>query len=321
MEDILIWLGASGRKKWFRRWIPQSVRDLINYLSGHAIYYRGQFEDWVAARAAAGGYDEESLVQRLTVAAQKVKDREAIWEQDGVTWDHIPAAPPLFAALSRVALAEKGRLAVLDFGGAFGSSYFQCRGFLAEAKSLTWGVVEQLPLVAIGQHSFERDALRFFATIEEAAAAHRPNVALLSGVLQYLEQPWAVIEQLIATDIPFLIIDRHPCTLTHELITVQVVPPTLYVASYPSWLFDCPRMMARLEQHYELLSTWEGKDPPIRGWGKGAEFRGYFLRRREENLAIGALQRCSRLPGGRCPSIRSFCHVEHSGERWPTWLR
>lgn len=275
------WLGKAQCRRFIRRWLPQGLRDLLNYWGGYAIYYRGEFADWSAARAAADGYDEASLLQRLTAAAQAVKAGEAAWEQDGVTWDHIPPNMPLFAALSRVALAQEGQLSVLDFGGALGTSYFQCRGFLAEVKNLAWSVVEQPQLVAIGRRSFERDALRFYTTIDDAIAAQRPNVALLSSVLQYLEQPWAVLNQLIVAGIPYLIIDRHPCTLTHELITVQVVPPTLYAASYPCWLFDCPGMVATLDRHYELLAAWEGKDPPIRGRSKGAEFRGYFFRRRD----------------------------------------
>lgn len=269
------------RRKLIRRWLPQGLRDWLNYLSGHAIYYRGEFADWAAARAAAGGYDEEALLERLAVAAHAVKTGSAAWEQDGVTRERIPPDLPLFAALSRVALARGGRLAVLDFGGGLGSSYFQCREFLAEVRELNWAVVEQPRLVSIGQQEIARDALAFFSTIDEALAVHRPDVVLLSSVLQYLEEPWAILEQIIAAGIPYLVIDRHPCTLTRELITVQVVPPSLYSASYPSWLFDCPRMLARLERHYRLLAAWEGKDPPIRGWGKAAEFKGYFLRRKE----------------------------------------
>ncbi|MER2513612.1 MAG: methyltransferase, TIGR04325 family [Nitrosomonas ureae] len=275
-------LQRSRRLKLIRRWIPQGLRDCFNRLSGHAIYYRGNYVHWGIARTAAGGYDEASLLKRLAAAAQAVKTGAAAWEQDGVTHEQIPADLPLFASLSRIALAQRGRLSVLDFGGGFGSSYFQCREFLAEVRDLRWGVVEQPQLVDIGREHFERDALHFFGTIDEAVTVIQPNVVLLSSVLQYLERPWAVIEKIIATDIPYLVIDRHPCTLTRELITVQVIPLSLYSASYPSWLFDCPRMMARLGYHYELLTDWEGKDPPIRGWGKGAEFRGYLLHRREE---------------------------------------
>lgn len=270
------------RRRFIRRWLPQGLRDWLNYLIGRAICYRGEFPNWDTARSAAGGYDEEALLERLAHAARAVRAGTAAWEQDGVTRDHLPPDLPLFAALSRVALAKGGTLAVLDFGGALGSSYFQCREFLADVRDLHWAIVEQTQLVEIGQREIARDALVFFPSIKAALSIRHPDVVLLSSVLQYLEDPWALLDEIIAANIPYLIIDRHPCTLTHEQITVQVIPPFLYPASYPSWLFDCPRMLARLEEHYRLLTSWEGKDPPIRGWFKGAEFRGYFLQRKEK---------------------------------------
>lgn len=277
------WLRNMERRDLMRRWMPQGLRDLLNYWGGYAIRYRGEYSDWASARAAADGYDEAALVQRLTHAALAVKGGQAAWEQDGVIRDHIPADMPLFAALSRVALAEHGRLSVLDFGGGLGSSYFQCRGFLAEVDELTWGIVEQAELAAAGRRAIAREGLHFYDSIGGAIVAQDPNVCLVSSVLQYLEDPWAVLGELVAADIRYLIIDRHPCTLNREMITVQVVPRRLYPASYPSWLFDCARLISTLERHYEVLATWEGKDPPIRGWGKGAVFRGYFLRRRERS--------------------------------------
>lgn len=273
---------AKTQHKSIHRWLPQGLRDWLNYLIGRAIYYRGEFADWASARNAAKGYDEELLFDRLAHAARAVKAGAAAWEQDGVTRDQVPPDFPLFAALSRVALAKRGQLTVLDFGGALGSSYFQCREFLADVLELNWAIVEQAQLVEIGQKEIASDTLVFFPSIEAALAIRHPDVVLLSSVLQYLEEPWALLEKIIASNIPYLIIDRHPCTFTRELITVQVIPPSLYPASYPSWLFDCPRMLARLEEHYRLLATWDGKDPPIRGWGKGATFKGYFLQRKEK---------------------------------------
>lgn len=264
-----------------RRWIPQGVRDLLNFLGGYAIYYRGEYRDWAGAQRAARGYDEGVLLKRLEAAAREVAAGKAAWEQDGVTWNHIPVDLPLSAAFGLIAVIRQGRLSVLDFGGGFGSSFHQCRKFFGNDITLSWGVVEQSALVEIARDGIEGDSLQFFADIETAISHLRPDVALLSSSLQYIERPWDVLDRIIDSDIPFIIIDRHPCSLTRELITVQVVPPSLYSASYPSWLFDCPRMLDRLGAHYELLASWEGKDPAIRGWGKGAEFKGFFLRRKE----------------------------------------
>lgn len=267
--------------QFIRRWLPQGLRDSLNRLLGYAIYFHGVYPDWACAQKSAAGYDESALLDKLTAAARAVQTGRAAWEQDGVTWDHIPVDMPIFAALCRVALAEGGRLSVLDFGGGFGSSYFQCRDFLIDTSDFRWSIVEQPMMAAIGKREFERDDLHFYNDLNEAIAQHQPNVALLSGVLQYLEFPEKVLEQIRLSGIRFIIFDRNPCSMTQELITTQVIPASLYAASYPLWLFDCPMMKRNLAQYYELLAEWDGKDPPIRGKGIGATFSGYLFKKRE----------------------------------------
>jgi putative methyltransferase (TIGR04325 family) len=263
-----------------RHWIPQGLRDLYNRAAGRAIRYRGVFPDWPSAVAAARtGYAETALVQRLERAALAVKRGEAAWEQDGVVHDHVPEDFPLVSCLTRVALA-KGKLRVVDYGGALGSSYHQCRALLPELGDVHWTIVEQAPLVASGKQYLETAQLRFEETLDACVAHGRPDVVLLSGVLQYLPEPYALLEQIARLRIEYLILDRNAASLTSELITVQVLPRTLYPASYPSWLFDCERLNARLGAYYERLAEWEGKDPPIYGRGIGARFRGSFWRLR-----------------------------------------
>lgn len=263
-----------------RRWVSPGVRNFLNYILGYAIYYDGEFSTWATACTAAKGYCNPKLLKRLTDAALAVQSGQAVWEQDGFVFDHIPFDTTVLAAFARVALANEGRLAVLDFGGGFGSIFFQCREFLSEVQSLNWAIVEQPEIVDAGRELLSRDNLHFFNTVDEAMLGQCPNVILLSSVLQYLESPWTLLDSLIATDIPYIIIDRHPCTYTRELITVQVIPPRLYPASYPTWLFDGRTLLEKLEPHYRLLADWNAKDPPIRGWGKGAEFRGYLFQKR-----------------------------------------
>lgn len=275
-------LGTNCVRKWLNRWLPPGLRDLFNRWSGHAIYYRGTYSEWEQAVAAASGYAEANLSQRIEQAALKVKHGEAVWEQDGVTRDHIPSNFPLFACLSRIALVKEGRLSVLDYGGALGSTYHQCRAFLPEICGWRWHIVEQPHVVKSGSHHFQTDELRFHVSMEECLKANTPDVVILSSVLQYLQDPYDLLERIGASSIKYLIIDRHPCSSTQELITVQVVPPSLYPASYPSWLFDCEKMKLSLSHRYERLMEWEGMDPPIRGRGIDAQFSGFFLRKREQ---------------------------------------
>ncbi|MCG3142025.1 MAG: hypothetical protein HDKAJFGB_03390 [Anaerolineae bacterium] len=263
-----------------RRWIPQGMRDLFNLWTGHAIRYRGVYQDWESATRAAGGYAEEALLARLEAAALAVKRGEAAWDQDGVVYDRIPAEFPLLSCLARIALARDGQLSVLDYGGAFGSTYRQCRAHLPEMSQMRWCIVEQPRLVASGRQNFQTADLVFEESLDRSLQHGIPDVAIFSSVLQYMKDPYGLLRRLAGVPIEYLVVDRNPCSLTKELITVQVVPRSLYAASYPSWLFDAGKFASTLGEHYELLFEWEGKDPPIRGPGIGARFVGSFWRRR-----------------------------------------
>lgn len=256
------------------------MRDLFNLWTGHAIRYRGVFQDWESATRAAGGYAEEALFARLEAAALAVKHGEAAWDQDGILYDRIPADFPLLFCLARIALARGGRLSVLDYGGAFGSTYRQCRAHLPEVSDMKWCIVEQPQFVASGRRNFQTANLVFEESLESALRYGIPDTAILSSVLQYMRDPFELLRRLARVPIEYLVVDRHPCSLTKELITVQEVPRSLYIASYPSWLFDADKFASTLGEHYELLVEWAGKDPPIRGPGTGARFVGSLWRRR-----------------------------------------
>jgi hypothetical protein len=135
-----------------RRWVPAVAREFYNRLTGRAIVYDRRFEGWEEAKNAAGGYDQDDLVERLRRGAMDVASGKADWEQDGVTRSFIPADIPQLAGFAQVALHNRGRLSVLDFGGGLGSSYHQCRAYLGGlalnslrspiSENRTWNVMD-----------------------------------------------------------------------------------------------------------------------------------------------------------------------------------
>lgn len=259
------------------------MRDLLNRWFGYAIVYRGCYSDWPSAAAAARGYAAADLAERIESAALAVRRGEAVWEKDGVTFDHVPPAHTLWADLARVVLARGDRrLTVLDFGGAYGSSFRQCRDYFADLVELRWLIVEQAHIVEHGRIVHAGDGLEFHPDIDAAMSVAEPDVVLMSGVLQYLEQPWAVLDAIVRHGIEFILLDRLSCSIGAPALTIQVMPATtLYPASYPSWLFDCAGLIERLSPHYVLIDRFAGVDPPIAGSGLKAEFNGFLFRRRQ----------------------------------------
>ncbi len=240
----------------FWRFVKRRLPWLVRALGGHFTHIRfdGDFPSWEAARQAATGYDAPAILAKTREAVLKVKRGQNRWEQDGMVSDSDAMPWSLLAILARIA-AAKGRreLHVLDFGGSLGSSYYWCRPFFAPDFKLTWSVVEQAEHVKTGKADFQDDFLRFHFTVEEALAAQPADVLLLSGVLHYLPDPEAWLENLRRWPIPHVILDRTPLwEEAHHRLAVQTVPKEIYAASYPAWFLSQQKIRTLIERDYTL---------------------------------------------------------------------
>ena len=72
----------------------------------------------------------QDILDKVLAATLKVKQGQAVFERDSVLFDEIEYSWPLLAGLMWAAASNGGKLNVLDFGGALGSSYYQNRKFL-----------------------------------------------------------------------------------------------------------------------------------------------------------------------------------------------
>jgi putative methyltransferase (TIGR04325 family) len=133
---------------------------------------------------------------------------------------------------------ERGALKVCDFGGSLESTYYQNKKFLDKITDVSWGVVEQRHFVDAGKEEFENDRLKFFSTVVECIEEEGSNVLILSSVLQYIEEPYELLDNILKNNFKYILIDRTPFSKGPERITLQVVPPYVYDASYPCHFFD-----------------------------------------------------------------------------------
>lgn len=208
------------------------------YRESHS-FFEGNFNSWADASQTAAGYDAPQILSRAITSARLVWAGEAAYERDTVVFDRIQFAYPLLAWLLQTAGVSHGRLSVIDYGGALGSSYFQNRGFLRHLTSLSWSVIEQEQFVAAGKAEFETDELKFFFNADDCVKANHPNFLLLSSVLQYLEYPYELLKSLLSFGIPNVLIDRTmACDAERDQISIQHVPENIYHASYPVWFLS-----------------------------------------------------------------------------------
>ena len=222
------------------------------------------------------------ILEKTRAALLRVKNGEAAYERDSVTFATIDYEFPLLACLLRAATEHDNRLSVLDFGGSLGSTYFQCRGFLTSLKELRWSIVEQPAHVVCGQRDFANEQLRFYESVESCLRVERPQVLLLSGVLQCLPKPYAVMEDLIAQAFDYIVVDRTAFLRGgRDRLTLEHVPAWIYPAVYPSWFLSEKRFLDFFAGKYELLASFRALDTTHPDGGE-ADYKGFLFRRRRE---------------------------------------
>jgi len=260
---------------------PVVLRGLHKIRGNRGIAFEGDYPDWESALQHASGYDAADILERVRVATHKVVRGEVAGERDSVLFDEVPYPFPLISVLLRAAMENKGQLNVLDFGGALGSSYYQCRNFLEQVSLLCWCVVEQPEFVKCGNLEFQTDELRFFDDIESANEFAVPNVVLLSGVLQYLPDPMEVLERLIAGNAEYIVIDRTPISMDgKQHVSIQKVPSTIYRASYPLWLFNEEKLKRSFKESYQQIAEFDAIDGILGEGTLKAAFKGYLLQKK-----------------------------------------
>lgn len=261
---------------------PIVSRSIRGRRGGDTLRFEGRPSSWPEAVKQSSGYSSETILERVAAATRDVVDGRAAYERDSVTFDR-PATPfPIVAGLLRSAALDGGRLAVIDVGGSLGSTYRQCRPFLSILRSITWYVVEQPGFVSLGREEFSTDELTFHETLSEVPREGPPATVVLSSVLQYLESPHELLDELGGVDARHLLIDRTPLSdSTMDRLCIQHVPRRIYRASYPCWIFSRSRLLQRLSADWTVISDYPSTDGSYRTKdGLQFEFRGLILERR-----------------------------------------
>lgn len=239
----------------------------------------GNYTSWQDAATLAGGYDSGIILQKTRDALLKVKNGSAVYERDSVLFDKIEYPFPLISCLLRSAAVLKRPLNILDFGGSLGSTYFQVKDFVGTDCCASWNIVEQEHYVNCGKINFEDEHLKFYHSIDACLQDKKIDLILLSGSVQYLENPHQFLEQVAGYNFDFIVFDRTAFhNQTEDRLTLQTVPPEIYEASYPSWFFNTGRFLNHFKPNNkivcELPSYLEGEtimfiDNKPAGFNKG----------------------------------------------------
>jgi putative methyltransferase (TIGR04325 family) len=273
-------------QRFLERLLPPIVVDAVRRVTRgrqpDRLRFTGDFASWEEAAQASPGYAAPVILEKTRAALLRVKNGEAAYERDSVTFATMAYEFPLLACLLRAAAEHGNRLSVLDFGGSLGSTYFQCSSFLAPLEELRWSIVEQPAHVICGQRDFANDQLRFYESVESCLRVERPQVLLLSGVMQCLPEPYVVLEDLIRQGFNYIVVDRTAFLRAgRDRLTLEHVPAWIYPAVYPSWFLSEKRFLGFFAGHYDLLASFRALDT-LHPDGGEADYKGFLFRRRRE---------------------------------------
>ena len=249
---------------------------IINFITGLFYGWRGDYDTWAEAKNKCSGYDSPVILEKVKESALKVKKGQAAFERDSVTFDKPEYSFQLLSSLLWAASLNSGNLNVMDFGGSLGSTYFQNSRILDALHNLNWCIVEQANYIETGKAHFSSERLHFFNSINKCFFSYKIDVVLLSSVLQYVEKPYNLLDELIAFKPAFIIIERTPFIDKEDRITIQKVHPKIYKASYPCWFFNKKKFMDYMSQYYELIFEFDALDRA----NIKSEFKGFLYKLR-----------------------------------------
>jgi putative methyltransferase (TIGR04325 family) len=255
--------------------IPKGVRRAVNRALGRSVRYTGPYVDWAEANAMTQGYSAPEILRTVRAACERVLSGQARFEQDGVAFDTEPMPDATIVALLLAAGLTGGRLSVIDFGGGLASHYLRWAPLLSRLPALHWCVVEQPHFVQAGRELFAGHEVVNFESELDRASLTKPTAIIVSSVLQYLDDPYRTLGQLVRLDAGVIAIGRTPFSRDDQPhFFAQHIPQQIYSASYPLQSLSAQRVGVALRQGgYEALSEMPTDDEPIRCEGFRADYR------------------------------------------------
>ncbi len=252
--------------------LPDSI---IRYITGLFYGWKGDFNSWEEAEKKCTGYNSEIIFEKVKKAAERVRDGKAAYERDAVLYNEPDYSEPLEKAVNTILNSKKSRLNIIDFGGSLGSTYFQNRANVGD-KISNWCIIEQKEFVTEGKENFEDGTLHFYDKVEDCKYKEEVDLLILSSVLQYIREPFLLLNKLLASKPSGVFIDRTPFVKGDDRITIQKVHPKIYKASYPCWFFNEMKFRNYFNKEYSVEFEFEALDKA----NIKSEFKGFFFLRR-----------------------------------------
>lgn len=229
-------------------------------------------------RGAYSSYDEALASAR--------KDRLAGYDNDEVAEISYEimcqVADADYPVLYWLAKVLPGNARLLDAGGHMGTKYRAFRGHLDAAEHLEWIVYDVPAIVRAGRARAEAEGLAALKFVDAMAEAGDIDVMLASGLLQYLDRPFARFMGELPRLPRHLLLNKVATRNGPTVVTLE----NFGVADVPYQIRDLSAFLTELDAlGYDIVDQWTLPGlthviPTHLGLG-GSTSRGFYARLRE----------------------------------------
>ncbi len=231
------------------RIIPGPIRDVIRGILAPVIGFRVA-KNWSDATSRSSGYQSLQTINALVGTEPVDGPNQVFGKNVGSRFQQVA-----LAFLEGIASVQhQSMVRVLDIGGGLGEYFFLFEK-MAPSLHLQWTIVETPAVCRLAKNTTPRRANLVW---EESLAQVNGqfDIALMSGVVQYVERPYELLDHGIAKS-NFLILNRCPLTpLDDGYVCIQRPGAFESKGSYPVHILSETELINYLQTRGEILSRW-----------------------------------------------------------------
>lgn len=263
-------------RKIFKFILPIFILKKINSFLKRNIRIEKNFKTWNEAILSSGSYQNNKIFQKTKNSFLKVIKGKASYERDSVTFYDNKLNKPLILLLEKIRKKQKNHFVkILDFGGSFGSLYFQNKEFLCNNFNYEWDIVEQKKIVDFAKKYIKIENLFFYKSLSNYIKSNKPDIVIFSSVIHYLEFPFLIIKNLIKKKVKYFVILNTPFFKDKSEIKIQINPKYIYKVSYPIRIFN-EFLFKKIFRKYKFKIyklNWDAQQID------GINFKSFFLKK------------------------------------------
>lgn len=244
--------------EFFKKLIPPFFVDIVVYFFNRRNKFDGIYDNWEDAKINSVGYNDDLILSKVISANRKCLNDNNLFERDSILFLN-PQYSHFINTYLLFILSKSGRanLNVLDFGGALGTTYRQFKHIIKGEIIIKWGIIEQDKLLRIGENEFANDELYFISFDEILKSDKHFDVVIFSGVIEFLEKPFEILNSISLLNVDYVLIDRSSFWQGDEHLLSNLIAAKQIGGSYPCYIFSEMCFNKEMSINWELINTWD----------------------------------------------------------------